>query len=46
MSKLKTLFLKVGRSVMETKIVPKTFGEENKTTLKKKARRRTAITIT
>ena len=46
MSQLKPLLLKVGRSVMETQIVPKTFGKEKKTTLKKKARRRTAVTIT
>ena len=31
----KTLFLRVGRSVVETKIVPKSFEEEQKTTSKK-----------
>ena len=31
----KTLVLRVGRSVVETKIVPKSFEEEQKTTSKK-----------
>ena len=30
MSQLKTLFLRVGRSVVETNIVPKSFEEEKK----------------